>query len=142
MKRGRGYEERHADLEEGRVRKRRRSTKDSRSSKAYQDLLAPPQLRSSATSNGEPRVPGLVPNAQGFHRTTQFLMEYLDLVAWKGFKLLSAARRCKASVKKFERSQMELIELGGSLAKFQAERGKVTSDDKGSDDMTSKAKRK
>ena len=49
------------------------------SSKAYQDL--PPQFRLSATSNGEQRVPVRVPNAQGLHCTTQFLMqEYLNLV--------------------------------------------------------------
>jgi len=36
----------------------------------------------------------------------------------------------------------EWIELKETLAKFQAERGNETSDDKGSDDMTSKAKRK
>ena len=75
------------------------------SSKAYQDL--PPQLRLSATLNGEQleRVRVRVPNAQGLHRTTQFLMqEYLYLVYWKGLELPSAERRCKASVKKFERS--------------------------------------
>ena len=43
------------------------------SSKAYQDL--PPQLRLSATSNGEQRVRVRVPNAQGLHRTTQFIMQ-------------------------------------------------------------------
>ena len=43
------------------------------SSKAYQNL--PPQLRLSATSNGEQRVRVRVPNAQGLHRTTQFLMQ-------------------------------------------------------------------
>jgi len=43
------------------------------SSKAYQDL--PPQLRLSATSNGEQRVRVRVPNAQGLHSTTQFLMQ-------------------------------------------------------------------
>jgi len=49
------------------------------SSKAYQDL--PPQLRLSAMSNGEQRIRVCVPNAQGLHRTTQFLMqEYLNLV--------------------------------------------------------------
>jgi len=37
------------------------------SSKAYQDL--PPQLRLSATSNGEQRVRVLVPNVQRLHRT-------------------------------------------------------------------------
>jgi len=37
-------------------------------SKAYQDL--PPQLRLSATSNGEQRVRVRVPNAQGLHRTS------------------------------------------------------------------------
>ena len=87
-----------------------------------------------------------VPYAQGLHRTTQFLMqEYLNLVDWKGLELPSAERRCKVSVNKFERSQTvlaEWIETKETLAKFQAERGKETSDDKGSDDMTSKAKRK
>ena len=69
------------------------------SSKAYQDL--PPQFRLSATSNGEQRVPVRVPNAQGLHCTTQFLMqEYLNLVDGKGLELLSTERRCKASVKK------------------------------------------
>ena len=54
-------------------------------------------------------------------------------------------KRCKVSVKKFERSPTvlaEWIELKETLAKFQAERGNETSDDKGSDDMTSKAERK
>jgi len=116
------------------------------SSNAYQDL--PPQLRLSATSNGEQRVRVRVPSAQGLHRTTQFLMQaYLNLVDWKGLKLpsLATGRRCKASVKKFERSPTvlaEWIELKETLAKFQAERGNETSDDKGSDDMTSKAERK
>ena len=43
-------------------------------SKAYEVL--PPQLRLSATSNGEQKVRVRVPNAQGpgLHRTTQFLM--------------------------------------------------------------------
>jgi hypothetical protein len=95
------------------------------SSKAYQDL--PPQLRLSATSNGEQRVRVRVPNAQGLHRTTQFLMqEYLNLVDWKGLELPSTEKRCKASVKKFERSPTvlaEWIELKETLAKFQAERG-------------------
>jgi len=48
-------------------------------------------------------------------------------------------------VLKFERSPTVLIEwsaLKETLAKFQAERGNATSDDKGSDDMTSKAERK
>ena len=114
------------------------------SSKAYQDL--PPHLRLSATSNGEQRVRVRVPNAQGPHRTTQFLMqEYLNLVDWKGLELSSTGRRCKASEKKFERSPTvlaEWIELKETLAKFQAERGNETSDDKGSDDMTSKATHK
>ena len=48
------------------------------SSKAYQDLT--PQLRLSATSNGEQRVRVRVPTTQGLHRTTQFLMQkYLNL---------------------------------------------------------------
>jgi len=111
------------------------------SSKAYQDL--PPQLRFSAASNGEQRVQVRVPIAQGLHCTTQFLMqEYLDLVDWKGLELPSTERRCKASVQKFEYSPTvlaEWIELNETLAKFQAERGKETSDDKGSDDLISKA---
>ena len=79
------------------------------SSKAYQDL--PPQLRLSATLNGGQRVPSpvRVPNAQGLHRTTQFLMqEYLNLVDWKDLELPSTERKCKASVKKFERSSTVL----------------------------------
>jgi len=112
--------------------------------KAYQDL--PPQLRLSTTSNGEQRVRVRAPNAQGLHRTTQFLMqEYLNLVDWKGLELPSTEKRCKAIVKKFERSRTvlaEWIELKETLAKFQAERGNETSDDKGSDDLTSKAERK
>jgi len=87
-----------------------------------------------------------VPNAQGLHRTTQFLMQkYLNLVDWKGLELPSTEKRCKASVKKFERSPTvlaEWIELKENLTKFQAERGNESSDDKGSDDMTSKAERK
>jgi len=114
------------------------------SSKAYQDL--PPQLRLSATLNGEQRVRLRVPNAQGLYRTTQFLMEgYLNLVDWKGLELPLTDKRCKVSVKKFERSPTvlaEWIELKETLAKFQAERGNETSDDKGSNDMTSKAERK
>jgi len=96
------------------------------SSKAYQDL--PPQLRSSATSNGEQRVRVLVTNAQGLHRSAQFLMqEYLNVVDWKGLELLSTERRCKASVKKFQRSPTvwaKWIELKETVAKFQAETGK------------------
>ena len=37
---------------------------------------------------------------------------------------------------------VEWIELKETLAEFQAERGNETSDDKGSDDMISKAERK
>ena len=73
------------------------------------------------------------------------MQEYLNLVNWKGLELHSTEKRCKASVKKFERSPTvlaEWIELKETLAKFQAERGNEKSDDKGSDDMTSKAERK
>ena len=74
------------------------------SSKAYQDL--PPQLRLSATSNGEQRVRVHVPNAQGLHSTSQFFMqEYLNPVDWKGLELPATQKSCKASVKKFEHSQ-------------------------------------
>ena len=111
-------------------------------------LHLPPQLRLSATSNGEQRVRVRVPDAQGLNSTTQFLMqEYQNLVNWtrKGLELPSTEKRYKASVKKFERSPTvlaEWIELKKTLAKFQAERGNETSDDKRSDDVTSKAERK
>jgi len=88
----------------------------------------------------------LVPNAKGLHGTTQlFMQEYLNLVDWKGLELPSTERRCKSSVKKFERSPTvwaEWIERKETLAKSQAERGKETSEDKGSDDMTSQAEHK
>ena len=107
-------------------------------SKAYQDL--PPQLRLSATSNGEQSVRVRISNAQELHHTTQFLMqEYLNLVDWKGLELPSTERRCKATVKKFERSPTvwaEWIKLKETLAKFHTERGEEMSNDKGSDDMT------
>jgi len=73
------------------------------------------------------------------------MQEYLNLIDWKGLELPSTEKRCKASVKKFERSPTvlaEWIELKETLAKFRAETGSETSDDKGSDDMTSKAERK
>jgi len=73
------------------------------------------------------------------------MQEYLNLVDWKGLELPSTQRRCRASVRKFERSPTvlaEWIELKETLAKFQAERGNETSDDKGFDDMTTKAERK
>jgi len=75
------------------------------------------------------------------------MQEYLNLVDSIGLQLLSTETRCKASVKKFQRSPKvwaEWIELPvkETLAKFQAERVKETPDDKGSDNMTSKAWRK
>jgi len=73
------------------------------------------------------------------------MQENLNLVDWKGLELPSPEKRCKASVRIFERSPTvlaEWIELKETLAKFQAERGNDTSDDKGFDDMTSKAERK
>jgi len=73
------------------------------------------------------------------------MQEYLNLVDWKGLELPSTEKRCKASVKKFDRSPTvlaEWIELKEALAKFQAERGNETSDDKGSNDMTSTAEHK
>jgi len=74
------------------------------------------------------------------------MQEHLNLVDWKGLGLTSTKRRCsRASVKKFERSPMvlsEWIERKDTLAMFQAERGKETSDNKSSYDMASKADRK
>jgi len=69
------------------------------------------------------------------------MQKYLNLVDWKGFELPSTERRCKTSVKK-STVWAEWIELEETLVKFQAERDKETSDDKGSDDITSKAERK
>ena len=52
-----------------------------------------------------------VPNAQGLHRTTHFLVqEYLNLVDWKGLELPPTEKRCKMSVKKFERSPTMVAE--------------------------------
>jgi len=51
----------------------------------------------------------------------------------------------QSECQEFERSPMawaKWIELRETLAKFQSERGKKTSDDNGSDDMISKAERK
>ena len=70
-------------------------------------------------------------------------------IAWlcsceNGLEVPSTEKRCKASVKKFERSPTvlaEWIELKEILTKFQAERSNETSDDKGFDDMTTKAER-
>jgi len=72
------------------------------------------------------------------------MQEYINLVDWKCLELPSTEKRCEASVKKFKRSPtvlVERIELKETLAKFQAETGNETSDDKGSDDdmMTSQA---
>ena len=78
---------------------------------------------------------------EGFQR--KFVLS--NLVDWKGLELPSTEKRCKASVKKFERSPTvlaEWIELKQTLAKFQAKRGNEMSDDKGSNGMTSKARRK
>ena len=75
----------------------------------------PTQLWLSTTSNGEQRVRVLVPNEQGIHCTTQFVMqEYLNLADWKSLELSSAERRCQAIVKRFERfptTWAEWIEL-------------------------------
>jgi len=110
------------------------------SSKAYENLLL--QLRLSITSDGEQRVRVLVPKEQGLHCITQFLMqEYPNLVDWKILELSSTERRCKASVQTFERSPAvweEWTELTDTLAKFQAARGKETSGNEGSDNVTSK----
>ena len=85
------------------------------------------------------------------HRLCDFVLVYfffnLNLVDWKGLELPSTERRCKleASVTKFEHSPcsptvlVEWIELKETLAKFQAESCKETTDDKGSDDLISKA---
>jgi len=59
---------------------------------------------------------------------------YFSDVDWKGLELPSTERRCKASVKKFERSSTvlaEWTELKETLAKFQAESSKETSTTRG-----------
>jgi len=73
------------------------------------------------------------------------MQEYLSLVDWKGLKLPLIERRYKAIVKKFERSPTvwaKCNKVKETLAKLQAERGRETSDDKGSGDTTSKTERK
>jgi len=73
------------------------------------------------------------------------VQEYLNLYDWKGLELPSTKKKCKAIVKKFKLSATvlaEWIQLKETFAKFQAERGNETSDDKASDEMPSKAERK
>jgi len=73
------------------------------------------------------------------------MQEYNNQVDWKGLELPSTEIRCKAIVKSFERSPTvlaEWIEKTLATRKFQAQRGNETSDDKKSDDMTSKAEHK
>jgi len=88
----------------------------------------------------------LCPMRKDFNAPTKFRMqEYINLGDWKGLEPSSTEWWCKSSVKKFQHSQTawaESIELKEPLAKFKAARGKNTSDDKGSNDMTSKAERK
>ena len=69
------------------------------------------------------------------------MMKYLNPIDRKGLELSSTERRCNLSVKKFERFTTTWAESHGkeTLAKFQTARGKETSDDKRSDNVTSKA---
>ena len=114
------------------------------SSNAYQVL--PPQLTLSATSNGEQRVRVHVPNVQGLPHTTQFLMqEYLNLVDWMAssyHQQKEGANRVSKNSSAPQRCGQNGLKRKETLAKSQAERGKETSDDKGSDDMTSQAEHK
>jgi len=156
--RGRGYEERQPILEKAgfksvehlpkRVQKCRHPPKTAIGfcSKACNLKDLPPQLRLTATSNGEQRVRVLVPNEKSLHRTTQFLVqEYLNLVDWKGLELSSIEKRCKASVKKFERSSTawaDWIELKEEFSRSfkRREARRSQSDDKRSTDIISDIK--
>jgi len=110
------------------------------SSKEYQNL--PPQPRMSTNSNGKQRVWIRVSNEQGSTTTQFFMQEYLNRINWKGIELSSIQRRCKASVEKFEHSPTawaEWIEVKETLSMSQAARGKETSEQKGSNNVLSKA---
>jgi len=83
-------------------------------------------MRIRATSNGEQRVQVLISVVQGLSQKQRQLMhQYFELVDWQGFKLPSAERRQRDSLKSFERSvkvckdwirlEKELATLGEEL---------------------------
>jgi len=68
-------------------------------------VVIPPVVRICTTSNGEQRVQVLIPVVQGLsQKQRQLLQKYFELVDWQGFKLPSAERRQRDSLKSFERS--------------------------------------
>ena len=68
-------------------------------------VVIPLAMRICATSNGEQRVQVLIPVVQGLsQKQRQLMQQYFELVDWQGFKLPSAERRQRDSLKSFERS--------------------------------------
>jgi len=138
--------QRHTDLHKGRIRKCRRSTKDS-----YR-LYFKSILGSATTAQVVCNVEWWAKSSNACTQCARTPQHHpisdagVPKSSWlKGLELPSTERKCKASVKKFERSPTllaEWIEMKETLAKFQAEKGNETSDDQRSDDMTSKAERK
>jgi len=95
-------------------------------------VVIPPVMRIFATSNGEQKVQVLFPVVQGLsHKQRQLMQQYNKLVDWQGLKLLSAERRQRDSLKRFERSvkvrkdwmrlKKELATLGQELPPGPAE---------------------
>jgi len=68
-------------------------------------VVIPPAMRICATSNGEQRVPVLIPVVQGLsQKQRQLMQQYFELVDWQGLKLPSAERRQRDILKRFEHS--------------------------------------
>jgi len=76
--------------------------------KSYREkalMVILPAMRMNATSNGEQRVQVLIPVVQGLsQKQRQLMQQYFELVKWQVFKLPSAVRRQRDSLKSFERS--------------------------------------
>ena len=71
--------------------------------KSYREkalVVIPPAMRMSATSNGEQRIHVSIPVVQGLsQKQRQLMQQYFELVDWQGFKLPSAERWQRDSLK-------------------------------------------
>jgi len=66
-------------------------------------VVISPLMKICATSNGDQRVQVLIPVVQGLSQTQRQLMpQYVELVDWQGLKLLSAERRQRDILKRFD----------------------------------------
>ena len=74
--------------------------------KSYREkglVVISPLMKICATSNGDQRVQVLIPVVQGLSQTQRQLMpQYVELVDWQGLKLLSAERRQRDILKRFD----------------------------------------